>query len=44
MKQLLIFALLIAAAPVKAGIIDDIMAWFSGSDEQTEAAPEPAIT
>ena len=42
MKRLTILTLLIATLPAQAGMIDDIMAWFSGGDEQEEAAPAPA--
>ena len=42
MKQLMILTLLIATFPAQAGIMDDIMAWFSGGDEQAEEAPAPA--
>ncbi len=40
MKNLLALILVIASFPTQAGVIDDIMAWFSGTDEeQTETAP-----
>ena len=41
MKQLLLLTLILASFEARASIFDDIMAWFSGSDEQTETPAEP---